>query len=179
MLEQRLPPSRTYNPTRQTRPLDKLERGYWAVRIGIVSGDGGLEHGPGRRPDGSWSAAFFARFWGFLGQFVGVEGRAGWGVWCFLDKVEALSSDIGSTAAAADAGGASGSDQVQPDPDLGPEPEPEPAPEEPVSVLLKVYTWGEIAMHIYLVLYLASERQIRGLGAQWRDSREEVVIQMP
>jgi hypothetical protein len=46
-------------------------------------------------------------------------------------------------------------------------------------VTLKVYAWGEVAMHVYLLLFLASERRIRGMGAQWRDYREEVVVQMP
>lgn len=44
---------------------------------------------------------------------------------------------------------------------------------------LKIYAWGEIAVHVYLLLFLASERRIRKMGAQWRDSREEVIIQMP
>lgn len=34
-------------------------------------------------------------------------------------------------------------------------------------------------MHIYLLLFLASERNIRGMGAQWRDARGEVVIELP
>ena len=46
------------------------------------------------------------------------------------------------------------------------------------SLTLKVYTWGEIASHIYLLLFLASERKIRKMGAQWRDCGEEAVVQM-
>ena len=46
------------------------------------------------------------------------------------------------------------------------------------SLTLKVYTWGEIASYIYLLLFLASERKIRKMGAQWRDCSEEVVVQM-
>lgn len=135
------------------------------MRIVIAAGpsdddnDGGKSE-PGRA--GPWSLAFFSRFWGFLSEFIGMEGRAGWGVWCFLDRMDGV---LASTATATPA---AGEVQARSDPDPG----------EAVSVLLKVYTWGEIAMHIYLVLYLASERRIRGLGAQWRDSREEVVIQM-
>lgn len=44
---------------------------------------------------------------------------------------------------------------------------------------MKVYAWGEVASHIYLLLFLASERRIRGMQAEWRDSAEDVVIQMP
>ncbi|KAJ5140918.1 hypothetical protein N7448_004326 [Penicillium atrosanguineum] len=49
-----------------------------------------------------------------------------------------------------------------------------------VVVRLKVYAWGgEVAMHIYLLLFLASERRVKGMGARWLDPREEVVIEMP
>ncbi|GES64940.1 acetamidase [Aspergillus terreus] len=47
------------------------------------------------------------------------------------------------------------------------------------NTVLKVYAWGEIAAHIYLLLFLASERRIRKMGAQWRDGADQVVIQMP
>jgi hypothetical protein len=42
-----------------------------------------------------------------------------------------------------------------------------------------MYAWGEVAIHIYLLLFLASERRVRGMGAEWRDSGEEVVVKMP
>lgn len=53
---------------------------------------------------------------------------------------------------------------------------PNPGLFQPLT--LKVYTWGEIASHVYLLLFLASERRIRKMGAQWRDGAEEVVVQM-
>lgn len=43
---------------------------------------------------------------------------------------------------------------------------------------VKIYTWGEIVPHVYLLLFLASERQIKGMCAQWRDAKDEVVVQM-
>lgn len=49
---------------------------------------------------------------------------------------------------------------------------------KPLTLTLKVYTWGEIVGHVYLLLFLASERRIRKMGAQWRDCGEEVVVQM-
>jgi len=138
MLVERLNPARTYRPVRQTRDLDKLERGYWAVQICIHPDPLGAD-ATGTNRARSWNRELFARFWRFLVEFIG-EARAGWGVWCFLDH----------------------------------------APEdESEGVLLKVYAWGEVAMHVYLLLFLASERRIRGLEAKWMDSKEEVVIQMP
>lgn len=47
------------------------------------------------------------------------------------------------------------------------------------ELCLKVYTWGEVIPHIYLLLFLATERRVRKMAAQWRDAADEVVVQMP
>lgn len=44
--------------------------------------------------------------------------------------------------------------------------------------VVKIYSWGEVMPHIYLLLFLASERHIRKLGVQWRDATDDVVVQM-
>ncbi|KAJ6172712.1 hypothetical protein N7470_001779 [Penicillium chermesinum] len=159
MLTERLKPQKTYKPLHQTRPLDALERGYWSLQINLVA-DTDPPHestraapveygsGPARRElkkGRAWSADSFLRFWTFLTQFVGKDARAGWGVWCVLER-------DGASA---------------------------PAPRSALPLLLKVYAWGETAMQVWLLLFLASERRVRDMGAQWKDSREEVVIQMP
>lgn len=161
MLTRRLHPARTYNPLLQTRALDQLERGYWLMHItlhdpqdppapGLVDATNPPNTGPK-----SWDTPSFHRFWSFLAEFVGKEARAGWGVWCVLEQDQLVTSS-GTTGSSLPARG-SGS----------------------VSVVLKVYAWGEVAMHVYLLLYLASERRIRGMGAEWRDSSEKTIIQMP
>lgn len=43
---------------------------------------------------------------------------------------------------------------------------------------LRVYCWGEVVGHIYLLLYLASEREIKGKGARWVDGEGKVIITM-
>ena len=43
---------------------------------------------------------------------------------------------------------------------------------------VKVFCWGEVVKHIYLVLYVASKSQVRRLGVQWIDAKGEVVVQM-
>lgn len=170
MLAERLNPARTYKPSTQTRPLDPLERGYWLVHLAIeqpqnrdrdpadLLPDPNLNPKPGAtnstqnqtpKPKSkentcTWPYPLFHAFWSFLSDFVGKDGRAGWGVWCILEAAPAPSTLSSDT-----------------------------------HVSLKVYVWGEVAMHVYLLLFLASERRIRGMGVQWRDSREEVVIQMP
>lgn len=44
--------------------------------------------------------------------------------------------------------------------------------------LLKLYCWGEIVPHIWLLLFTASHRRIKGCGARWIDARGEVIIEM-
>ncbi|KAL4900685.1 hypothetical protein BDW74DRAFT_161358 [Aspergillus multicolor] len=150
MLTKRLNPLRTYNPTTQTRDLDTLERGYWYFHINLVPETEATA--PGSLPNPTyWDKPLFTRFWTFLTELIAKEGRAGWGVWCILEER---------------------------DPSRGAEAD-EPAKYNAQALSLKVYAWGEIACHIYLLLFLASERRIRKMGAQWRDGCDEVVIQMP
>ncbi len=44
--------------------------------------------------------------------------------------------------------------------------------------ICKLYCWGEIVPEIWLLLFVASHRQIKGCGAQWIDAGGEAVIQM-
>ncbi|KAL4942812.1 hypothetical protein BDV06DRAFT_191387 [Aspergillus oleicola] len=165
MLTKRLNPPRTYKPTAQTRDLDPLERGYWFVRLTIDSPS--LETDPEAviktSSPQSWDRTSFTKFWTFLSDFISKEGRAGWGVWCILEEEE-NEDKISLQAAQAQ--------EAHRDPDVL-------TGSLSLTLTLKVYAWGEIATHIYLLLFLASNRRIRKMGAQWRDSRDEVVIQMP
>lgn len=43
---------------------------------------------------------------------------------------------------------------------------------------LKVFCWGEVVRHVYLMLYVASQSKVRKLGLQWIDAEEKVVVQM-
>lgn len=44
---------------------------------------------------------------------------------------------------------------------------------------IRLYCWGHVAKHIYLLLYLASGRQIKMTGAKWFDADGEVVLEVP
>ena len=143
LLADRLNPSRVYSPVYQTRDLHVLERGCWVLRFQLSSRS--LDPKTAGAGAGVWDTALFSRFWSFLSDFI-AQGRAGWGVWAYLDR----------------------------DPDPG----PAPGSRLGQSLLLKVYTWGEVVHYIYLLLFLASERRIRGLGASWFDAAERVVVQM-
>ncbi|CAI7598836.1 unnamed protein product [Penicillium pancosmium] len=209
MLTQRLKPERIYKPLRQIRDLDKLERGYWGLRIPIHTApnqDPNLaqssaaaaaaaaatttSHNPTQKP---WDIPSFYRFWSFLSDFIGKDARAGWGVWCIVEQInkadhtassdtkehpQSQSHSLPSTAS---------TDLDNPSPPnhtgthatpITPKDSPISEPES-LSLSLKMYAWGEVAMHVYLLLFLASERRVRGMGAEWRDSGEEVVISMP
>ncbi|KAL4885255.1 hypothetical protein BJY04DRAFT_180492, partial [Aspergillus karnatakaensis] len=158
-LTKRLKSPRTYNPSSQTRALDNLERGYWFLRISLVSETES-------ESAASWTTPFFSKFWTFLSDFIAKEARAGWGVWCILEEEKETGDSNANTNA----------DVNAPSQHTAGDPPPEPAQ---TNLTLKIYTWGEIASHIYLLLFLASDRRVRKMGAQWRDATDEVVIQMP
>lgn len=44
---------------------------------------------------------------------------------------------------------------------------------------LRLYCWGHLVKHTYLLLYLASERTLKYTGADWRDAEGKVVLQVP
>ncbi|PYI28706.1 hypothetical protein BP00DRAFT_428120 [Aspergillus indologenus CBS 114.80] len=167
MLATRLRSGRTYTPVRQARDLNPLERGYWFLHITLVPSESSpsraVPHGNPINTSTTWDLSVFTRFWTFLSDFINKEGRAGWGVWCILEDAQPPSQLQPPKPSTTDSSQAlSGAAAV-----------------ETQRLTLKVYTWGEIASHIYLLLFLASERRIRRMGAQWRDGGDEVIIEMP
>ncbi|KAL5338871.1 hypothetical protein BJX70DRAFT_184127 [Aspergillus crustosus] len=169
MLAHRLKSPRTYSPTSQTRDLDNLERGYWYLRIHLVPVPvSGIETTtPTPNPDpNSWTVPLFTKFWTFLSDFIAKESRAGWGVWCILEEEEKEKNETLHTRSLP-----TEEEPIEPD-------KHSLSQSQPLHLTLKVYTWGEIASHVYLLLFLASDRRTRKMGAQWRDARDEVVIQM-
>lgn len=163
MLSTRLKSPRTYSPAEQTRDLDSLERGHWYLRLNLIPSGQDNTHTPAINTSAPtpWDMVLFSRFWTFLSDFI-KEGRAGWGVWCILE-----------------AEGDEGSNSTSPSKEAEEHSHSTDSVKAQHLVSLKIFTWGEIARHIYLLLFLASERQIRKMGAQWRDAGDKVVIQMP
>lgn len=43
---------------------------------------------------------------------------------------------------------------------------------------VKVFCWGEVVKHVYLLLYVASKSKIRKASARWIDADGEVVVEM-
>lgn len=56
--------------------------------------------------------------------------------------------------------------------------ESEHIPQQTSLGTVKVFCWGEVVKHVYLMLYVASKSQVRKLGLQWVDSGGEAVVQM-
>ncbi|RGP60074.1 hypothetical protein FSPOR_10900 [Fusarium sporotrichioides] len=44
---------------------------------------------------------------------------------------------------------------------------------------IRLYSWGHVAKHTYLLLYLASGRRIKTIGAKWYDAEGEAVLEIP
>jgi len=45
--------------------------------------------------------------------------------------------------------------------------------------LVRVYCWGEVVGHVYLLLFLASKSKVKRTGAQWVDAGGTMVVTMP
>ena len=50
--------------------------------------------------------------------------------------------------------------------------------EEGQGLVVKVFCWGEVVGHLWLILWVASQRRIKGVGATWRSVTEEVIVTM-
>lgn len=103
-------------------------------------------------------------------RFVG-EGRGGWGVWCVWEGgggrrgggEGGLAAEWGN----GDAGAAAGAGAV--DRQWGGLKEGE---------VVKVFCWGEVVGEIWILLFVASGRRVKGVGARWVDARGKAVVVM-
>ncbi|KAI9838632.1 MAG: hypothetical protein M1819_004946 [Sarea resinae] len=143
-------PSR-FNPAHISRPLRPLERGHW------------------RLDTTAWDNDLRAKSWAFLTDIVG-SGRAGWGVWCQWERDARPVVEDGARGREREEVGEESDERAGQEQDQGQKQELE---------ILKLYTWGEIAPHAYLLLYLASQRRVKGAAAVWLDAEDTVVIRMP
>jgi len=151
VIESKLPLKDYFRPSHTTRSLEALERGHWQLKI-----------------DNDWSMDLRENFWSFLQKLIG-EGRAGWGVWCerYANRSEAtsagenLAENVGANAIDRTRERGGGEHQAS----LG-------------SELVRVYCWGEVVPYLYLVLFMASDRRIKGKGAAWIDASGKEVFKM-
>lgn len=133
------------------RQLKTHERGHWSFSIS------------------SFSVAHKKKVWTYLEKFIG-EGRAG-RVSCFLEEMK---NEIVEEAKKWPAMAQSGDNSKTHDRTLPEEREDSPGKEE----FLKVYCMGEAVPSIWLLLFIATSRQIKGRRARWIDASETIVVQM-
>lgn len=133
------------------RQLKIHERGHWALSISSFS----VEHK--------------IKVWTYLKKFIG-EGRAG-RVSCFLEGVRNDGAEDMSKRTAKTQPDRTGKthDRILPREEEGGAGKGE---------FLKVYCMGEAVPAIWLLLFIATTRKIKGCRAQWVDASGTVVVQM-
>lgn len=133
------------------RHLKIHERGHWSFSISSIS----IEH---KR-----------KVWTYLEKFIG-EGRAG-RVSCFLEEER---NDVAEDTSKGPATAQSNENSKTHDRALPCEVKSGVGKQE----FLRVYCMGEAVPSIWLLLFIATNRQIKGRRAQWIDASGKVVVQM-
>jgi len=117
-----------------------------------------------RKRQDMWTEEEFVRFWGNLEECVG-EGKWGWGVKVFreeytgeADEARKLHDGLPSSLPEADAVKAER--------------------ERERRVLLKVTTWGELIPHIWILLWLMSDKLTAYIPMEWRAGDDSVIVKM-
>jgi len=90
----------------------------------------------------------------------------GWGVWCTREAFDQECRPLSASEEGTNGGGAT----VHTDASAS------VTPRSNGLGRVRVFCWGEVVEHVYLLLYVASRSRIRKVGAVWVDADEEVVI---
>ncbi|MCJ1458688.1 hypothetical protein MMC28_009062 [Mycoblastus sanguinarius] len=109
-----------------------------------------LERGHWLIPITAWEEIAKNKFWKFLTDFVG-RGQAGWGIWCVRE--------------------------IQ-NPEPWKDSDKENRTPGKTTEVAKIYCWGEVVGEVWLVLFLASDRKVKRVGARWVDAGGEAVVVM-
>ncbi|KAI9869083.1 MAG: hypothetical protein M1813_002907 [Trichoglossum hirsutum] len=161
------PPPPTSNPSSEPPPIITASFSLLATRMPLqkyfVPVFVGrrlrpMERGHWRIYTTTWDGSVKEQFWRFLEEFVG-DGRAGWGVW--VSRVIETGDGKGVVKGGAVVVGVS-----EPrDRDLGVE-------------VVRVYCWGDIVGYVWLLLFITSDRRVKGSECCWIDGGEQAVIRM-
>ena len=90
----------------------------------------------------------------------------GWGVWCTREAFDEECRPLSASEEGTNGGGTADLDQAL----------QSVTPRSAGLGRVRVFCWGEVVEHVYLLLYVASRSRIRKVGAVWVDADEEVVI---
>ena len=98
-----------------------------------------------------WTEEELMRFWRTLEECVG-EGKWGWGIRVFREELTEEDGDVTTPQ----------------DGFLSSSPAGENGAEKDRHVLLKVTTWGEVIPHIWILLWLMSDKLTAYIPMEWR-----------
>ncbi len=98
---------------------------------------------------GGWDHNLLEQTWEYLEKTIGA-GKAGWGVSCYKALWNGRENSFDKDSKEVDWQG-----------------------EE-----WRIFCWGEVVPHIYILLFLASSRKVRGMGARWCDAEGKVIVEM-
>ena len=107
----------------------------------------------------SWAIATQIKFWTFLEASI-KPGLCGWGVWCVRENGDTASHN-GSTQH----DDTSGHDESV-------------AEEQHELGVVKVFCWGEVIEHIWLLCYVASVCKLRNVESTWFDAAGEAIVRI-
>ena len=123
-----------------------------------------LERGHWLVPMHTWNERQKRDFWVYLNDFVG-RGQAGWGTWCVREVQRLDDQSLGvPTSRESDK-----ENQVQAQAQ---------APTQQQGDVVKIYCWGEVVGEVWMLLFIASKRDIKGVGARWVDAGGVPVVLM-
>ncbi|KAI5285505.1 hypothetical protein KEM54_000517 [Ascosphaera aggregata] len=175
MLVQHVVLNRVFKPAKKVRELSKTERGHWCVTICISDSPQRPDaecHLPTRMDMDSqgkqhqhlsplgpncWTFDRFKEFWDYLSRFIS-SGRASWGTWCTCELGDAERTTVSLDSRWHKLSG----NELK-----------------TVKVQIKIYTWGELVPYIWVLLYVASDRQVRKVeGVTFKDGSGTKIITM-
>lgn len=101
----------------------------------------------------TWTTAIQIKFWRFLKSNI-EAGQLGWGIWCLREVDE-------DTTALEESSDGGGDDRREME--LG---------------TVKVFCWGEVVGHVWLLCFVASNSKLKYVESRWIDADGEVVVRI-
>jgi hypothetical protein len=157
-LASRLPTAKFFRPISTTREIHSSERGHWALHIPVMLVINQSPTAPARTSLSSasndtsqisWTESQFIQFFRSLSSFIR-SGCAGWGVSIYQAPTP--------------------SNRAPPD---------HATTVNSTTVILKITCWGEIVPHMYLAMWVLSDKRVGRLdGVVWKDAKGGVLVEM-
>jgi hypothetical protein len=158
-----LPITTSFRPNFVQRDINVLERGHWHLQIPIISdsclppkdttppaNEQNHNHSKETPQPQPWPETSFLTFFHALADHVR-RGDSGWGVSIYREALTPASPRQPKTRNTGD---------------------------RVAEIGLKVTCWGEVIPHIYLLMWVLSDKRTERLEMEWRDGKGDCVIRM-